>query len=127
MMDVNKKSVYETTVKEIGNEALDFSAIKMAILFGNEAPDALRSSCYIIDVKPVKSEITPGMVLVIDNNTYKITAVGNEVKRNLNNLGHIAISFTGKNQAELAGTLYVEDKDYPQIKVGSQIELQANV
>ncbi len=127
MMETNKNVAYQTVVKEIGNEALDFAEIKMVIFFGDEAPDALRPSCYIVDVNPIDGEIKPGMFLIIDDESYQVTAVGNEVQRNLQNLGHIAVSFTGETKAGLAGTMYVEDKAYPQIKVGSQVSIQNEI
>ncbi|BDR58217.1 PTS glucitol/sorbitol transporter subunit IIA [Xylocopilactobacillus apicola] len=118
-----EKTIFSTQVKEIGTDAKEFKEIKMMILFGDEAPDALRSSCYIIDLKPVAKEIEKDMILKIDDNSYPITAVGNEVQRNLTNLGHIAISFTGASSAELPGTLYVEDHDYPEVLVGSRVSI----
>jgi len=125
MMEIDKNVTYQTVVREIGNEALDFSEIKMVIFFGEEAPDALRPSCYIIDVNQIHGEIKPDMFLVIDNAYYRITAVGNEVERNLQNLGHVAVSFTGDKTAGLAGSMYVEDKGYPVIKVGSEVSIQS--
>ncbi|KRL37064.1 PTS glucitol/sorbitol transporter subunit IIA [Liquorilactobacillus uvarum] len=124
-MKTSEKVIYETKVNEIGSEAKDFRDIQMLILFGSEAPDALRSSCYIIDVNNINGNITAGMFLIIDHSKYKITAVGNEVQKNLQNLGHIAISFTGMDAAELPGTLYVEKGVYPEIKVNTEIEIAA--
>ncbi|OXC08694.1 PTS sorbitol transporter subunit IIA [Ligilactobacillus agilis] len=118
-----KVKVYETTVLEIGKEARNFEEIKMAILFGQNAPDALRDSCYIIEVNDVAATIKAGMTLRIDDVDYKITAVGNEVQTNLQNLGHIAINFTGDKQATLPGSMYVEAKDYPRIEVGSKVAI----
>ncbi|AVK60659.1 PTS sorbitol transporter subunit IIA [Lactobacillus sp. CBA3605] len=123
MLNNKQELVFETQVIEVGQEAQDFSAINMLILFGQEAPDALRSSCYIINVQPVKAAITTGMQLKINDTSYQITAVGDEVQRNLTNLGHIAISFTGKTTAELPGTLYVEQGDYPVIEAGAAIAI----
>lgn len=122
----NAKIIYETQVQDIGAEAKEFAEIKMLILFGNEAPDALRSSCYIIAVNPLQGTIVPGMILKIDDHEYQITAVGNEVQRNLGNLGHIAISLTGKQTAELPGTLYVENGNYPDIIKGSTLKIIEN-
>lgn len=124
MMEIDKHIAYQTVVKEIGNEALDFVEIKMVIFFGDEAPEALRPSCYIVDVNSIAGDIKPGMFLVIDDESYQITAVGKEVERNLQNLGHIAVSFTGETKAGLAGTMYVEDKPYPHIRVGSRVSVQ---
>lgn len=122
-MMTKEKAVFSTSVVEIGSESSDFKEIKMAILFGNEAPDALRPSCFIINVEPITEQIVPGMVLKIDDQEYKVTAVGGEVQTNLGRLGHTAISFTGATDAKLPGTLYVEDKDYPDFKVGSKIQI----
>lgn len=125
IMKTNEAIMYQTSVKEIGQDALDFSEIKMAIFFGDSAPDALRSSCYLIGVYPINGLIEPGMSLVIDDEDYQITAVGHEVQHNLVNLGHMAVSFTGKQQAELAGTLYVTDTGVPEMKTGSTIMIKA--
>lgn len=123
-MKTNEAIMYQTNVKEIGQDAQDFSEIKMAIFFGDTAPDALRSSCHLIEVYPVNGVIKPGMSLVVDNEDFEITAVGREVQRNLVNLGHMAVSFTGKQQAELAGTMYVADKELPIISIGSTITIK---
>jgi PTS system glucitol/sorbitol-specific IIA component len=125
MMSQTGQAIFETQVVEVGQEAQDFSAIDMLILFGQEAPDALRSSCYIINVQPVAAPITTAMQLKIDDQTFQITAVGDEVQRNLTNLGHIAVSFTGKTTAELPGTLYVAAGHYPSMTVGSTIQIIA--
>lgn len=95
----------------------------MVILFGEGAPDALRPSCYIIKVNELSGEIKAGMTLQIDDEKYKITAVGNEVQTNLKNLGHIAINFTGDKTATLPGSMYVEEKEYPKINEGTKIAI----
>ncbi|MBN7274159.1 PTS sorbitol transporter subunit IIA [Ligilactobacillus pobuzihii] len=120
------KEIFATEVHEIGAEAKMFKDINMVILFGSAAPDALRPSCYIIDVTPVKGEIKKGMYLQINGHRYLITAVGGEVQTNLTNLGHIAITFDGSKEANLPGTLYIENAEYPNIEVGSKIRIVAD-
>ncbi|UQS81907.1 PTS glucitol/sorbitol transporter subunit IIA [Bombilactobacillus folatiphilus] len=127
MVGVNpKKIIFVTTIKEIGAEAKEFQDIKMMILFGSKAPDALRSSCYIIELNTVNSTIKAGMFLQIKNYHYTITAVGSEVQTNLGNLGHIAISFDGLTKPKLPGTLYVENAPYPDVHVGDSIQIIAD-
>ncbi|MDF7638628.1 PTS glucitol/sorbitol transporter subunit IIA [Lactobacillus sp. ESL0791] len=116
-----KIPIFQTEVTEIGQDAQSFKDINMLILFGNEAPDLLKESCFIINSKDLKDKITPGMTIQIGNDTYTITAVGKEVDTNLRNLGHIAIKFTGEDKAELPGSLYVEKKEFPTIAVGTKI------
>lgn len=122
-MTTMSKPIFKTVVKEIGKDAQEFQSVNMLIFFGDEAPSALRDSCFIIDVNDVTSEIKEGMTIKIGDTEYKITAVGNEVNRNLKNLGHIAVKFTGETTAELPGSLYVEKKEFPNIKVGTEVEI----
>lgn len=63
------------------------------------------------------------MTLRIGDHDYLITAVGNEVNTNLKNLGHIAVRFTGDEAAELPGSLYVEKKEFPNIKIGTRVTI----
>ncbi|AVK61454.1 PTS sorbitol transporter subunit IIA [Lactobacillus sp. CBA3605] len=118
-----QKKFFSTKVVEIGAETVDFKMIDMAILFGDEAPAALRPSCFIIKIEPIKEQIISGMMLKIDEQKYIITSVGTEVQANLGRLGHMAISFTGATRAKLPGTLYVTKGEYPNFKVGSRIEI----
>ena len=59
----------------------------------------------------------------IDENEYKITCVGEEAPVTLAGLGHCTIRFNGMTEAELPGTLYVEEKAVPEIKVGTTIQI----
>lgn len=105
-------TVFETKVLSIGPEAELFKEEKMVILFGEDAPDALADYCYNIELNPIIGTIEKGLQLIVDEEAYEITAVGSVVQSNLENLGHITIRFNGEIEAELPGTLYVEDKKY---------------
>ncbi len=120
-MDKIENKVYETEVVDIGADAQGFKEVNMLIFFGDEAPEALRSSCFIIDVKPLKDKIKVGQTLQIGDNKYKITAVGNEVNRNLGNLGHMAVKFNGDKEAGMPGSIYVEAGNFPKIKKGTKV------
>ena len=58
-----------------------------------------------------------------DENGYKITCVGEEAPVTLAGLGHCTIRFNGMTEAELPGTLYVEEKPVPEIKIGTTIKI----
>lgn len=119
------KTVYENTVKSLGACVDDFQDEAMFILFGDNAPDTLKDYCYCIDVNPILAEIEAGQKAVIDGEEYKITAVGDMVMRNLGNLGHVTFSFDGATEPELPGTIYLEKKPMPKLKVGSKISIVA--
>lgn len=115
--------MYKTEVVKIGKEANAFKAEKMAILFGDNAPQELADYCFVINKKQVKENITESHSLYVDGEEYKITKAGNAVTKNLNDLGHITLKFDGSIEAEQSGTLYLEDKTYD-IKIGSILEIK---
>ena len=115
--------IFETSVQEIGAEAALFADDKMLILFGDNAPEGLKEYAYQIIINRAKEEITTEMILAIGKTDFKITAVGNLVTKNLNQLRHITMKFTGETTAELPGTLYLEGKEIPIITVGTKITI----
>lgn len=115
--------MYKTEVMNIGKDANAFKAEKMAILFGDNAPQELVDYCFVINKNQVISDVTEEHSLFIDNVEYAITKVGSAVTKNLNDLGHITLKFDGSQVAEQSGTLYLEDKEYD-IKEGSVLEIK---
>lgn len=115
--------IFETQVTNIGPEAEMFQQEKMLIFFGDDAPETLADYCYNIQLTPSTNEITAGMTFSFDDQPYTITAVGDVVKKNLDDLGHITLRFDGSETAELPGTLYVEEKTMPIITVGTKIAI----
>ena len=94
----------------------------MAVIYENKVKE-LGKDCYSVDVNPINGEIKAGQTLKIDENEYKITCVGEEAPVTLAGLGHCTIRFNGMTEAELPGTLYVEEKAVPEIKVGTTIQI----
>jgi|GEM_PF-24385 PTS system glucitol/sorbitol-specific IIA component len=123
--DFGMAVIYQTSVKSLGACVNSFDSEKMFVLFGSEAPDTLKDYCYEIDVRPIYGEIKLGQTAVIDGKPYQITAVGKLVKRNLEALGHVTFSFTGATQAELPGTIYLEESPVPRLHVDSTVEIRS--
>lgn len=115
--------IYDNKVKGLGACVAEFEG--MFILFGDNVPDTLKDYCYTIDVNPIQQEIKAGQKAVIDGKEYNITAVGDVVMQNLGNLGHVTFSFTGETEAELPGTIYLEEATVPKLEVGSTIQIIA--
>lgn len=115
---------YETEIVDLGSDAQMFKDEDMMILFGKNAPADLIDYSYIINVNDLSGEIETGMTFSIDEETYKITAVGEVVEKNLNDLGHITLKFNGATTPELPGTLHLEDKEVPDADIGSLITIQ---
>ena len=102
------KKIFETKVIQVGSEAQNMiQDANMLILFGEEAPEDLSEYCFKIDNKNLLGSILEGGKLVVDNQEYSISSVGNVVEKNLTGLGHITISFDGSKEGCLPGTLHV--------------------
>lgn len=119
-------TMYSTTVREIGPEAATFAAEGMAVLFGPEAPGELRDFCYIIERTDLTGTLAPGATLHLGDAAFAVTAVGAAAQKNLVDLGHVTLHFSGATQAELAGTIYLEAAGgIPPLSVGTTIALTA--
>ncbi|MHA6602555.1 PTS glucitol/sorbitol transporter subunit IIA [Aerococcus urinae] len=116
-------TIYQTEVKNIGADAELFKSENMIILFGEDAPADLADYCYNIDVNPIQGTIEAGQTISFDDQDYKITAVGSVVEKNLTDLGHISVRFDNSTEADLAGTIYVEQKELPEITIGTKASI----
>ena len=119
--------IFETKVVAIGPEALGMiEGANMLILFGEGAPEDLAEFCFTIDNKDLKDRIHVGGRLLIDQQEFPITAVGDVVEKNLRNLGHISIHFDGSTEGSLPGTLHVQSEKLPILQEGTIIQLIAH-
>ena len=56
---------YSTTIIEVGPDASDFLAEQMAIIFAGNAPEELRSYCFVIDKSELTSPLAVGQPVLI--------------------------------------------------------------
>jgi PTS system glucitol/sorbitol-specific IIA component len=117
--------IYENKVKAMGDCVAEFQDANLFILFGDNAPAELQDYCYSVDVLPINGKIEAGQTLKIDDNSYRITAVGWEAPVTLAGLGHCTFNFSGQTEVEQPGTIYVESKPMPTLQIGSVIQIVA--
>lgn len=119
------KKYYSTKVTGLGGQVADFiSAAKMIIMFEDSmALPELRDACVLHTGNSLQDMIKPGDIYKIGNAEFKIIKVGSEVPKNLMNLGHITVKFDGGAGEVLEGSLHVEDKPIPEIKVGDELAI----
>ena len=118
------KKIFEAKVIQVGPEAQNMiQDANMLILFGEEAPEDLAEYCFKIDNKNLLGSILEGGKLVVDNQEYSISSVGNVVEKNLTGLGHITISFDASEEGSLPGTLHVAADQAVVIEKGSTIQI----
>lgn len=115
--------IYENKVKALGACVDEFKDSGFFIMFGDNAPDELKDYCYSVSVNPINGTIKAGQTFKVDDQEYKITAVGEEAPVTLAGLGHCTVNFSGQTEVELPGTLYVENKPMPDVKVGTVFQI----
>ena len=119
------KEYYSTKVVELGGQVADFiAAAKMIILFETEMSKnlpELRDACVLHEGNKLEDTVKPGDIFKVGSAEFKVLKVGSEVQKNLMNLGHITIKFDGGAGDVLEGSVHVEDKPIPDIKIGDEI------
>ncbi|RLL41128.1 PTS sorbitol transporter subunit IIA [Oceanobacillus piezotolerans] len=118
------ETIYTTVVTKLGESVNEFLEQGMLITFKDNAPAELAEFCILHSENNLHKEIQSGDVLTIGEATYKITAVGDAVNKNLSSLGHITLRFDGADVADLPGTLSLENKEIKQINVGDVIKIE---
>ncbi|MBQ7454337.1 MAG: PTS glucitol/sorbitol transporter subunit IIA [Selenomonadaceae bacterium] len=119
------KKYYSTKIVGIGGEVSKFtSLVKMLVIFDDSMvlPE-LRDFSVLHSGNKLTDVIKPGDVLKIADAEFKILKVGNEVNNNIKSLGHIVIKFNDDRDDLLEGSIHVEDKPIPKIRIGDEIAI----
>ena len=113
---------YTTTVVEVGPDAPEFLAEKMAITFAGDAPESLRSYCFIIEKAELDGDLAVGQGLQIADQSWTITALGAVAQTNLANLGHVTLVFDGAVEPRMPGAVHAGGVDAtPALAVGAAV------
>ncbi len=122
------KNFYETKIVGVGGDVPKFmSAIKMIVLFDDSMilPE-LREFSVLHSGNRLTGVIKPGDILKIAGSEFKIIKIGGEVHNNIRTLGHVIIKFDGGEGDLMDGSIHVEDKPIPKIKIGDSITISEN-
>ena len=119
------KKYYNTKIVGIGGEAEKFSRLaKMIVIFDDSMvlPE-LREFSVLHSGNKLTDSIKAGDILKIADSEFKILKVGNDVNNNIKSLGHIVIKFNDDKDDLLEGSIHVEDKPIPKIRIGDEIAI----
>ena len=119
------KKFYRTKIVGVGGDAAKFfKAIKMMVLFDDAMvlPE-LRDFSVLHSGNQIEGVIKPGDILKIADSEFKIIKVGSEVHSNIRTLGHIIIKFDDGAGELMEGSVHVEDKPIPEIRIGDEISV----
>lgn len=119
------KKFYKTKIVGVGGDVPKFlNVVKMMVLFDDSMvlPE-LREFSVLHSGNQLDGVIKPGDILKVADSEFKIIKVGGEVHSNIKTLGHIIIKFDGGAGELMEGSVHVEDKPIPQIRIGDEISV----
>ena len=91
---------------------------KMLILFGDNAPAELKEMSICHPAKPMLQDVKVGDEFILGNQTYRVTAVGDEANETLKTMGHCTLSFYGKDEVQLPGHIELQGEAMPDPEIG---------
>jgi PTS system glucitol/sorbitol-specific IIA component len=121
--DDTVRTKYEMHVVEIGPLVAEFVDAKILVFFKFGAPPELAEFSVLHEPGDFLEEVCPGDYIVIGDDQYQVTAVGEVANNNIRELGHLVMKCNGRTTAELPGDVCVEDKALPSIRVGMVIRV----
>jgi len=111
---------YDCTVTSMGPLTEEFINAGILVLFGENVPEELIEFSILHDGTELAQEVAPGDQVRIDEQSFRILAVGEVANTNLANLGHLILKFNGETEPELPGDVCVEARAVPEIKPGTR-------
>lgn len=115
--------VLETTIEKIGNSVPEITQNNMIILFGGEAPEDLKDYCVVLQSHDLAQDISTDMVVCFGDQSFPITAVGEQVSYGLDSMGHCTIRFDSATIPDLPGCLHVERAELPAIQLHMPVRI----
>lgn len=120
---------YSSEITGFGPEAFEFLepelALNFVIIFNEDAPPELAELAILHKKEKLIAPPAKGDILIVGENVYTITAVGDEVPHTLAELGHCTLAFGGGEEAFRPGCIMLEgpmlSKD--SVKIGDRIEI----
>jgi PTS system glucitol/sorbitol-specific IIA component len=106
-------TVYDTTVTAVGSQVPAFLEHGILIFFSDEAPAELHDISVLHHVDVADDGPRPGDVVHLGEETLEVLAVGDVVRDNLLNLGHLDLKADGLSEAKLPGDVCVRKGPIP--------------
>ncbi|CAM3886368.1 MULTISPECIES: PTS glucitol/sorbitol transporter subunit IIA [Avibacterium] len=119
-------TIYQTTFTKIGQFAPEALTENMLIIFKQDVPADLEDYCFLHQHGELLAEVCRGDVLMINNKSFEITAVGDVANFNLKELGHVTFRFDGAITAEYPGTIHLKGDVPVEINVNDVLTIIKN-
>ncbi len=119
---------YSVSIMGWGIDALSFLDMeddKFVIIFNDNAPPELEEIAILHTKATLTEDPAPGDTLTFCGKKFKITAVGEEAKHTLRELGHCTLTFKDSTEPERPGCIMLAGEPLApaDIKKGGKIEI----
>lgn len=122
-MTTTSTTVYESTVTAVGSQVSAFLEHGILIFFGDQAPAELHDISVLHRATISDDGPRPGDTVHLGDATLEVLAVGDVVRDNLLNLGHLDLKADGLTEAKLPGDVCVPKGDIPLLTTGDSFRI----
>lgn len=122
-MSATTTTVYESTVTAVGGQVPAFLEHGILIFFGDQSPAELHDISVLHRVAIGEDGPRPGDLVHLGEETLEVLAVGDVVRDNLLNLGHLDLKADGLTEAKLPGDVCVRKGPIPLLATGEAFRI----
>jgi PTS system glucitol/sorbitol-specific IIA component len=123
MTATDTATVYESAVTQVGGQVEAFLGHGLLIFFGANAPDELHDISVLHRASIAEDGPRPGDTIHVGDTSLEVLAVGDVVRDNLINLGHLDLKADGRTEPKLPGDVSVRVGDLPLLNVGDTFKI----
>jgi PTS system glucitol/sorbitol-specific IIA component len=118
MSESGQGTVYSSTVTKVGDQVPAFLEHGILIFFADHAPEELHDLSVLHRVEVTDDGPRPGDTIHLGETSLEILAVGEVVRDNLLNLGHLDLKADGRTEVKLPGDVCVATGSLPLMSPG---------
>jgi glucitol/sorbitol PTS system EIIA component len=111
-------TVYESSVTQVGEQVEAFLDHGLLIFFQDGSPAELHDISVLHSATVKDDGPRPGDTIHVGATALEVLAVGDVVRDNLLNLGHLDLKADGRTEAKLPGDVCVRKGDLPLLAEG---------
>ena len=115
--------VYESSVTRVGDQVGAFLDHGILILFGDGSPSELHDISVLHAATVSQDGPRPGDVIEAGEARLEVLAVGDVVRDNLLNLGHLDLKADGRSTPALPGDVCVPEGRLPLLSAGDTFRI----
>ena len=122
-MSGGSTTVYESTVTAVGSQVTAFLEHGILIFFADGAPEELHDISVLHRATVTEDGPRPGDTVHLGDATLEVLAVGDVVRDNLLNLGHLDLKADGLTAAKLPGDVCVPKGEIALLTAGDSFRI----